>query len=78
MDGPIKIKFRDSNFVIFICVASFSHIFTFIAGAKNIFLFDAKIIVLIKSFADPLAIFSIIFAVAGAIRIRSAHLDKAM
>ena len=45
---------------------------------KDTFLSEAKITVLIKSFAEPLAMFSIILAVAGAIRIKSAHLDKAI
>ena len=51
---------------------------TFIAGTKKIFLFEASITVLIKSFAEPLAMFSSMFAVAGATSIKSAHLDKAM
>ena len=50
----------------------------FIAGTKKIGLFDAKITVEAKSSAEPLASLEIVFAVAGAIKIKSAHLDKAM
>jgi hypothetical protein len=39
-------------------------------------LFDARTNVEARSSAKPLLIFDIVFAVAGAIKITSAHLDK--
>ena len=53
-----------------------SHILTFIAGTKNIFLFDANNTVDARSSAIPLLNFAILLAVAGITKIRSAHLDK--
>ena len=49
---------------------------TFIAGAKKISLSDARSTVDAKSSEDPALNLEIVFAVAGATRIMSAHLDS--
>ena len=56
----------------FACVAGFSHIPVFIAGATRIGARVASATELRRSSASPCAIFARIFAVAGAITTRSA------
>ena len=53
-----------------------SHILTFIAGAKKIFLSEANTTVDAKSSAIPKAILEMVLAVAGAIKIKSDHLER--
>jgi hypothetical protein len=60
----------------FCLVEGCSHILTFIAGVKKISLLDARITVEARSSEDPALNLEIVFAVAGATRITSAHLDS--
>ena len=58
---------------IFLLVALFNNIFSFIAGTTNFGVSIANSVVVIKSSAIPLAIFAIMFAVAGIIKVKSAQ-----
>ena len=64
--------------LIFLCVTSFSYIWTFIAGQINFFVWQARKVVETISSAIPWTTLAIILAVAGTNTMISAHLAKVM